>query len=83
MLPEIKHPQRPFAGRVSLRICDGFRRLDCTRRTDCEEHGLGLALVDVERCTARERIRLVSRSFVERSVDTSAEYAHRSRLYQV
>ena len=39
VLPEIKRPQRPFAGPVSLRVCDGFCRLGCTRSTDCEEHG--------------------------------------------
>ena len=40
VLPEIKRPQCPVPGRMSLRVCDGFCRLDSTRSTDCEEHGL-------------------------------------------
>ena len=43
-----KRPHRPYAGRVSLRVCHGFRRLFRTRSTECRQPGLGLAVVDVE-----------------------------------
>jgi hypothetical protein len=50
LLPEIKRTQRPFAGRVPLRVCDGFCRLCCTRSTQCEQPGLLLAPFNVEGC---------------------------------